>query len=81
MDDLIRRGLYLHHGALYITDGGSEINKALKKMFGKQLIYPSEMNLTPITRNGFEFQLNEISPKGHEQAFLCAVCFLFLNIF
>lgn len=38
-EDLERRGLYMHHGVIYVTDGGKGIIKALKDMFGKDLIH------------------------------------------
>lgn len=39
LHDLEKRGLYLHDGIIYITDGGKGIIKALQQRYGKRLIH------------------------------------------
>ncbi|HMB01411.1 MAG TPA: transposase, partial [Spirochaetota bacterium] len=39
LDDLERRGLLLHKGVVYVTDGGSGLIKCLRERFGQDLIH------------------------------------------
>lgn len=39
LSDIKRRGLELHNGILYITDGGGGIIKALRELYGKWLLH------------------------------------------